>query len=156
MTLFKKKMLHDIFIFYIIGVTYIFIEVLFRGYSHYSMFILAGICALFIDKLNNTYSFDMDLLLQCTMSTIYCSLLEGLFGIILNIGLNLNIWDYSNLNTPTFFHGQVSLVFSLAWFFLSFICIILCDAINYYIFDLYEQPYYKLFGKIIFRLPKKN
>ena len=150
----KKKLLRDAFIFYFIGVTYIFIEVLFREHSHWSMFLLAGICAMFIDKWNNVYSFNMDLLLQLILSTIVCSLLEGCFGVIFNILLGLNIWDYSNLST-TFFFGQVSLVFSLAWFGLSFICILVCDAINYYIFDLYEQPYYKIFGKVIFKLPLK-
>ena len=75
---------------------------------------------------------------------------------ILNVILNMNIWNYSYLNTPVFFYEQVSLLFSIAWFFLSFVCIVICDAINYYIFDLYEQPYYKIFSKEIFRLPKKH
>ena len=152
----KKYLMRDLFIFYFIGVTYVFIEVLFRGYSHWSMFILAGLCSLIIDKLNNIYSFEMDILLQCTISTIVCSILEGIFGLIFNIGLGLNIWNYSNMTTPVFFYDQISLVFSIAWFFLSFICILSCDAINYYIFDLYEQPYYKIFSKEFLRFPKKK
>lgn len=150
-----KKLLRDAFIFYFIGVTYVFIEVLWRGCSHYSMFILAGICAMFMDKLNNKFSYNMDLLLQCILSTIVCVLLEGCFGVIFNIWLGLNVWDYSALTTPTFFWGQVSLVYSFAWFLLSIICIMVCDAINYYIFNLYGRPHYKLFGKTIIEFPWK-
>ena len=107
-----------------------------------------------IDQINNKFSFNVDLLLQTTIGTVICSVLEGLFGLVLNVWLNLNIWDYSNLSTPSFFYGQVNLLFCLAWFALSCVGIILCDAINYYVFDLYVRPYYKLFGKVVFRLPE--
>lgn len=150
-----KKLIRDIFLFFIIGIIYVFIEILFRGYSHWSMFILAGICGVFIDKLNNVFSYDFDIVLQCSICAFFCSILEGYFGVLFNIILDCNIWDYSNVPGPVFFCGQVSLLFSFIWFLLSFVCIIICDSINYYIFNLYEQPYYKLFGRILFKLPNK-
>ena len=42
-----KLILKYIFLFIIGGFTYYMIEILWRGYSHWSMFILGGICFLF-------------------------------------------------------------------------------------------------------------
>lgn len=131
-------------------------EMLFRGYSHISMFLLAGFCGVFIiDSLNNIFSFDMDYLLQIIIATTLCTIAEGFAGIIVNKWLNLDIWDYSNLPF-TFFYGQCNLYFVGAWTLLVAVGIIICDFINYYILkDDCTVPYYKIFGKKIFKFIKR-
>ncbi len=60
---------------------------------------------------------------------IIVTCVEFLSGYVLNIKMGLNIWDYSNL--PLNVMGQVSLLFSVFWFFLSIIAIWLDDYLRY-------------------------
>lgn len=61
-----------------------------------SMFILACICGVFfIDTPNNIYSFELDYGLQILISiisTILCTIGEGITGLIVNTWLDLNVW----------------------------------------------------------------
>lgn len=150
----KKYIIKKLSLFYLIGSAYVFVEMCYRGFSHISMFFLAGFCGLFIDSLNNYFSFDMDILLQAVISALFCALFEGITGLIVNVWLKLDVWDYSNLTSPTFMHGQVSLPFVFIWFALSFLAILGSDSWNYYIFHDGRAPYYKLFGKVILKMPK--
>lgn len=67
------------------------------------------------------------------LSSGIVTLLELISGIILNVWLKLDIWDYSNL--PFNFMGQICLPFSLAWVLLSLIAIIVDDYLRYKFFD---------------------
>ncbi len=151
----KLELLKKLILFSICGFIYVMCEMLFRGYSHISMFLLAGFCGVFvIDSLNNIFSFDMDYLLQILIATIGCTFFEGITGLIVNKWLNLNVWDYSNIPF-TFFYGQCNLYFVVAWALLVAVGIIICDAVNYYILkDDSTVPYYKVFGKKIFEFKK--
>ena len=55
------------------------------------------------------------------------TLLELVMGIIVNIKLHWNIWDYSDM--PINFKGQVCLTFSLMWILLSGVIIVVDDYI---------------------------
>lgn len=149
------KLLKKFILFAVCGLIYVVCEILFRGFSHISMFLLAGFCGVFIiDSLNNIFSFDMDYLLQITVATTLCTIAEGFTGILVNKCLNLNVWDYSNLPL-TFFYGQCNLYFVGAWALLVAVGIIICDAINYYILkDDSTVPYYKIFGKKVLEFKK--
>lgn len=67
--------------------------------------------------------------------------MEFIWGYFLNIKLGLNLWDYSNLWGN--FKGQICPLFSVCWFFLSGIGIILDDYLKYWFFSG-EKPYYKI------------
>ena len=87
------------------------IECFYRGYSDISMFILAGLLGVFcIDTPNNIWSFNLDYRLQVLISTIFCTVGEGITGLIVNVWLGLNVWNYSNL-WGTFFFGQCNIFF---------------------------------------------
>ena len=75
------------------------------------------------------------------MSSIIITTLEFITGIVVNIGLGWNVWDYSNL--PFNIYGQVCVWFIFLWFILSFIGIVGDDYIRYWLFDE-EKPHYKL------------
>ena len=93
------------------GITYYTVEILFRGYSHESMFILGGLCLVFIGLLNEIFSFNMYFELQVIIGDIIVVGLEFVTGLIVNIWLGLGVWDYSNM--PFNFMGQVCLLFAL-------------------------------------------
>lgn len=122
------KMFENIIIFLCFGLSYYFIEIMFRGYSHYSMFLLSGLCGFLIGLINEVNK-DIPLYLQAIIGTIIGTVGEGITGIFVNIIFNLNVWDYSDLPF-TFFFGQCNLLFCIAWFFLSIIAIKLDDKIR--------------------------
>lgn len=124
------------------GISYYFIEILWRGYSHVGMFVLGGMCFILIGSISEYYfTSKRSLLIQQVISCLVITVLELAFGLILNIGLELNIWDYSNLNFN--FMGQICLRYSMFWFFLSLPAIIFYDYIRYWLFGE-EKPQYKL------------
>lgn len=136
------KLLKRLILFGLGGITYFMIEVLWRGYSHVSMFLLGGICFVLIGLINEYFDWDMPLWKQMLISTILITMLEFLFGVTLNIKLGLGIWNYSNLRFNIL--GQVSLGYSILWFFLSLPAIFLDDWLRWKLFEE-EKPGYKLF-----------
>lgn len=153
----KKYILRSTILFIVIGTLYCSIELLFRNRTHWSMFILSGFCGIcFIDTPNNIYSFDLDYTIQVLISTILCTLSEVICGLIVNIWLGLNVWDYSKL-WGTFFFGQCNIFFVIVWLVLiALIGIPLCDAINYYWFKIDPCPYYKINGKMFLRFKERK
>ena len=142
-----KKFMGKLGLFLSCGFIYCMIEILFRGWSHWSMFILTGFLGVFcVDSINNTLSFDCDYIVQILISTILCTIGEGISGIILNIWLQLNVWDYSKMTFGTFFFGQCNVLFCFAWMLIISIIIFYCDAYNYYILKTEPCPYYIIFG----------
>lgn len=124
----KTKWLYkNLIIFLIFGISYYLLEIIWRGHSHWTMILLGGLCGLLIGLINE-YTPKMPVILQMTTGTIIVTLLELVTGYILNIKLRLNIWDYSNLMFN--YKGQISLLFSMLWFLLSYIVIKLDDYIR--------------------------
>lgn len=123
----KNYILKEIIIFIIFGILYGLIEILFRGYTHWTMLVLGGFCGVFIGLLNEITP-TMKVSIQMLISSIFVTVLELVFGYILNIRLGLHIWDYSNQAFN--FKGQICLVFSILWFFLSLLVIYLDDCIK--------------------------
>ena len=142
-----KKFIGKLGLFLSCGFIYYMIEILFRGWSHWSMFVLTGFLGVFcIDSINNTLSFDCDYIVQILISTILCTIGEGISGIILNVWLQLNVWDYSKMTFGTFFFGQCNVLFCFAWMLIISIIIFYCDSYNYYILKIEPCPYYIIFG----------
>lgn len=131
------------FLFYIGFVTYITIEVIFRGYSHWAMGIVGGICFLIIGKINEKCAWNMDLLVQMVIAALVVTLVEFAAGLILNVWLGLGIWDYSELKYNVM--GQISLLFTICWLPLSLIGIFLDDWLRHFLFGE-RVPCYKIAG----------
>lgn len=103
-------------LFLIGGIVYVLIEISYRGYSHISMFLVGGLCFVLISFLNE-FPFKISLVLQMIISCLLITGIELITGIIVNIFLHLNVWDYS-LEKFNFL-GQICLKASITWFFLS-------------------------------------
>lgn len=127
-------------LFLIGGITYYFIEIAYRGYSHYSMVIVGGLCFILIGSINEFSNTEIPLLLQMLISVLLVDIVELISGIIINRVLLLNVWDYSQLKYN--FLGQISLNSSIAWFFLSLFAIYMDDLLRYIIFKE-KKPRYK-------------
>ena len=131
-----------LFLFCIGGLLYMSIEILYRGYTHWSMGILGGISFVSIGLINEILSWDTPLAIQALIGSIMITLYEFITGVILNIWLGLGIWDYSNL--PFNILGQICLLFSIIWYFLSIVGICLDDFLRWKFFGE-EKPRYKIF-----------
>lgn len=136
-----KSALKTLILFLVGGIAYITIELLYRGHSHWTMFLLGGLCFILIGGINNYISWDMLLWKQMLLGSVIITLLEFVCGCIVNLLLHWNVWDYSNL--PFNILGQICLPFSILWFFVSFVAIIIDDYIRYWFFDE-EKPHYNL------------
>lgn len=129
------------FLFGIGGCTYYLIEILWRGYSHISMFMLGGACFVLLGLINELLPWEMGLLWQSLIGTGLVTVLELLTGLIVNVHLGLNVWDYTNL--PLNFMGQISALYTILWVPLSCLAIVLDDYIRYWFFGE-EKPHYTL------------
>lgn len=137
-----KTILKLIILFIIGGTIYVSLELLFRGRSHISMFILGGLCFVTVGGINNYISWEMPLILQMLIGAVIITTLEFITGYIVNIKLGLNVWDYSN--QPFNIMGQICLLFSFLWLLISLIAIVLDDYLRYWIFKE-KKPKYHLF-----------
>ena len=137
-----KNIIKLITLFICGGAAYVLIELAFRGYSHWSMFILGGILFVEIGCINELFSWNMSLIFQGVVGSIIITASEFVAGVILNLWLKLNVWDYSNI--PFNIMGQVCLPFSVAWVFVSIAAVIFDDFLRHWLFKE-EYPHYKLF-----------
>ena len=134
------RFVRPIVLFGIGGLIYYFIEILWRAYSHWTMFLLGGLCFILVGMINEF--FKLPLTKQMLISTVIITVAEFVCGCIVNLWLGWGIWDYSEL--PLNVMGQICLPYSVLWFFLSVIAIILDDCLRHWLFGE-EKPKYKLF-----------
>lgn len=125
------------------GLIYSIIEILYRGYTHWTMVIVGGLAFYLIGCINEYIEWDMPLYRQMAVGTAIITALEFITGIIVNLILGWSVWDYSNV--PLNILGQICLPFCIIWFFLSFPAIIVDDYLRYYLFGE-EKPHYNLWG----------
>lgn len=137
-----RRLFKNCFLFAIGGGAFYLFEVLSRGYSHFLMWVVGGLCFLFIGQINEReLTQNLPLLLQMAIGAIGITLIELIAGLILNIWLKMHIWNYSNL--PGNLWGQICPQYTFIWFLLSGIAILLDDYIRHWFFGK-EKPKYKL------------
>lgn len=144
MKLFLKKLYKTMYLWAIGGLLYCLFELFFRGHTHWTMFAVGGFCFVMCGLLNEHIGWDMPFPLQMLIGCLIITGTELIAGIVLNMWLGLNIWDYSNM--PLNLWGQICLPFSFLWFFLSAVAIILDDELRYNMFGE-EKPHYYFWRK---------
>lgn len=122
------------------GAIYYGIEVLWRGYSHIAMFFVGGMCFILIGLINEVIDWNMVFWKQMIIGDLCVLTLEFAFGVIFNIILKQNIWDYSNL--PFNLFGQICLPFAILWLPIVAIAIVLDDWIKFLFFHG-KKPQYR-------------
>lgn len=109
MILWRKSVL-----FYLGGCAYMGLELLWRGYSHGSMFLAGGLCFLLIGHLNAVQP-RLVLPLRILAGAGIITMVELLFGLLVN--REYAVWDYRG--SPGNLWGQICPAFMLLWVVLS-------------------------------------
>ena len=124
------------------GLLYVLIEMVWRGYSHWTMFALGGLCFLVLGLINEVLSWEMSLWQQMLLGACIITCLEFLTGCIVNLWLGWDVWDYSGV--PGNILGQVCPQYFLLLLPVSLAGIVLDDWLRYLWWGE-ERPRYKLF-----------
>ncbi len=136
-----RRLLKPLMLTGIGGFTYALIEMLYRGHTHWTMFVVGGLCGYAIGLINEIFPWEMALWKQSLIGTAVVTGIEFISGCIINLWFGWGVWDYSNL--PFNVLGQICLPFCLMWIFLVTIWIFADDYLRYWIFKE-EKPRYKL------------
>ncbi|MBP3442518.1 MAG: hypothetical protein J6L62_06915 [Clostridia bacterium] len=100
-------------IFFFGGIIYGLVEVVSRGFTHWTMVLTGGLAFLLI-HLVNTNMKNNSLILRCLAGCAIITFLEFIVGCIVNRGLHMNVWDYSGEKFNVL--GQICPLFSMLWF----------------------------------------
>ncbi len=99
------------------SVVYTGIELLFRGYTHFSMVILGGLCGVALYGIDCRFE-RASLWQRALLGAAAITALELISGVTVNLWLGLGVWDYRD--QPFHFLGQICPRFSFGWFLLCF------------------------------------
>lgn len=104
------KIWKKVLLFYLGGMGYVGLELLWRRRSHSSMFLLGGICFLALGALDNAET-PLPAPLRALAGAGIITGLELAAGLAVN--RQHQVWDYSGL--PFNYRGQICLPFTLLW-----------------------------------------
>lgn len=113
--------------FMIGGVGYGTIEMLWRGRTHWTMIIAGGICFVIFSKIAKKYK-NRRIMFKSFICALSVTAVEFIFGLVFNILLGMNVWDYSGL--PLNFLGQICLLYSMIWMVLATAFLPLAELLN--------------------------
>lgn len=123
------------------GLIYGGIEILWRGYTHWTMILLAAVISIPLDAFNESIGWDWPLLKQALVGGTVITLAEMAAGLVLNVWLGLHIWDYSQMWGNLL--GQICPQYWAAWVLLAGVAIVVFDWLRYLLFHE-ERPKYRL------------
>lgn len=126
----KAKYMRFVILFLIGSVGYSALEIMWRGYTHWTMFVLGGLC---FYVLYNVFSLmdSYPVLLKALAGGAVITAAELVTGCIINLSLHWNVWNYSLV--PYNFLGQICLLYSLIWVALCIPLSYLCSAFKVYL-----------------------
>ena len=119
------KIWRKVMLFCLGGGGYVCLELLWRGRTHGSMFLLGGLCFLLIGKISGLLR-KTPLALRLTASSALITVLELFTGLIVN--RDYSVWDYRGVSCN--FLGQICLPFSLLWFPVSLLGMFLYERMD--------------------------
>ena len=113
------------------GSLYYLLEILLRGFSHWTMAVCGGICLASIYYLDRALR-ESPLLLRAALGAAVITVVELAAGCLLNLHLGLAIWDYSLHRHHLW--GQISIYASARWFLLCIPVCAGCGLLEKYVF----------------------
>ncbi len=137
-----KKLSEYLFLWALGGTLYYSIELMFRGFSHWSMFLLGGICLLFFWLQGSKTEWSDPMWVQVIRCTIFVVSCEFITGIIVNKWLGWGVWDYSD--EPFHLFGQICLPFAVIFSGFAVIGIILSGNLMHWLFGEKKPNYHVL------------
>ena len=136
-----EKLSKYIFLWAIGGCLYYSFELIFRGFSHWTMFVLGGSCFLFIYIQGKIVKWKDSVFIQVIRCIIFVTSMEFITGIIVNKWLDLNVWDYSRLPFQLF--GQICLPFMIIFSGLCVLGILISSQLAHWFYKE-EKPHYHI------------
>lgn len=136
-----KRLYKYVTLLFVGGGLYVLMELIWRGKSHWTMFLLGGLCFIGLGLINEIIPWDMPLWRQILIGACIVTGLEFLTGCIVNLWLGWAVWDYSRL--PGNILGQICPQFFVLWLPVVLAAIILDDWLRYWWFEE-ERPHYKI------------
>lgn len=109
------------------GIGYGVIELLWRGRTHWTMVLAGGVCFVMLSKIADKYK-KKKLLFKASLCALGITCVELAFGVLFNLILKMEIWDYSSL--PLNLFGQICPLYTLFWGILGCAIIPLAECIN--------------------------
>lgn len=137
-----KQIIKEPILFCVGGMAYNVVEVLYRGYTHWTMFVVGGLCFILIGLINEIFSWETALWKQMLIGGTVITVVEFVSGCVVNLLLGWKVWDYSQL--PLNVLGQICVPFYFVWVLLSLVGIVLDDMIRWKCFGE-DKPRYKIF-----------
>lgn len=137
-----KQYLKYMFLFATGGLIYNIVELFYRGWTHWTMFFLGGICFICLGLINEVITWEMPLWQQVLIGSCMITAMEFLTGCIVNLWLGWKVWDYSSM--PGNILGQICPQYFVLWIPISLVGIVLDDWIRYWRYDE-ERPHYRIF-----------
>ena len=122
-----RKIGENCLVFGIGGMGYVLIELLWRGYSHWTMALTGGMCFLLIYRTDIAFP-EAVMWKKCLAGSLIITELELTVGFLVNLLLRWNVWDYTN--QPFNLFGQVCPVYSGLWFLLCIPLSYLCAGLK--------------------------
>lgn len=128
------------------GTVYFLLEVVFktlRGEPEqisWTMLVLAMLLTVAVERCGYQLPWEVPLWLQALACAALVTAVELAAGVILNIWLGLNIWDYSHL--PFNLWGQICPQFSAVWWFLCLVFIPAFDWLRWSVEGGQRPKYY--------------
>ena len=101
-------------------------ELLYRGFTHWTMLLAGGLCFTGLYLIVNVGKFP--LWAACALGGLLITAVELLTGLLVNVVLKWNVWDYSG--APLQLLGQICLPFSLLWLGVCLPASYLCRGIH--------------------------
>ncbi|MDE5946445.1 MAG: putative ABC transporter permease [Oscillospiraceae bacterium] len=105
---------------------YSLIEILNRGYTHWTMALTGGMVLMTLYEINRKSA--MTLVKSCFIGALFITSTEFSVGIVVNKIFQWNVWDYSEV--PLNVMGQICLPFTFLWFMLCIPAYFLCRFIH--------------------------
>ena len=124
------------------GVLYGGLELLWRGYTHWTMLLLAALLCVPLDIANEYIPWELPLWMQAVIGGLTVTAAELAAGVILNLWLRLEVWDYSGLWGSLW--GQVCPLYTVLWCILAGPVIVAYDWLDCWLCGG-ERPHYHLF-----------
>ena len=123
------------------GCLYGLLEIAWRGYTHWTMVLLAAFLCIPLDIANEHIPWDMSLPLQGVLGGLTITAMEFVTGLVVNVWLGMGVWDYSNQFGNIL--GQICPLYTILWCLLAIPVIVVIDWLEYKICGG-EKPHYTL------------
>lgn len=120
------------------GIVYFYFEIFVRGYSHLSMLLLGGVCFYCVGRCGSCVlmmkkTLWFRILMIMFISAVIITSLEFITGLIVNVSLNLYVWDYSRQKYN--FMGQICLIYSMLWSLMGLPCVYFYGLIDRFVLE---------------------